>query len=102
MPKPENVEPFKWKKGQSGNPKGRPKLPDIKEAMGAVLGEERDGKVALDAMLMKLRQMAINGNIKAAELLLKYSYSLPAQRIESDDMSTRIISVKFERDDEAT
>lgn len=25
MPKPENVKPHEWKKGQSGNPKGRPK-----------------------------------------------------------------------------
>lgn len=25
MPKPENLIPFKWKKGQSGNPKGRPR-----------------------------------------------------------------------------
>lgn len=25
MPKPENIEPHKWSKGQSGNPDGRPK-----------------------------------------------------------------------------
>lgn len=25
MPKPENVIPYKWKKGQSGNPNGRPR-----------------------------------------------------------------------------
>ena len=26
MPKPENVLPYLWKKGQSGNPKGRPSI----------------------------------------------------------------------------
>ena len=75
------IEP-RWKKGESGNPKGRPKLPDLKEAMTALLADEKNGKTALDAVLARLRQMAIDGNIKAAETLLSYAYGKPKQSID--------------------
>jgi hypothetical protein len=83
MPKPENIIPHKFKKGQSGNPKGRPKLPNLKEAMAKVLAEEKDGMVALDAVLLKLRQMAMKGNPKAIEMLLDRGYGKPNQKTES-------------------
>jgi hypothetical protein len=82
MPKPENIIPHKFKKGQSGNPNGRPKLPDLKEAMAKILGEEKDGKIALEAILAGLRAKAVRGDARAAELLLKYTYSQPTQKIE--------------------
>jgi hypothetical protein len=78
---PEGAKPFK--KGQSGNPKGRPKLPNLKEAMAKVLAEEKDGMVALDAVLLKLRQMAMKGNPKAIEMLLDRGYGKPNQKTES-------------------
>jgi hypothetical protein len=83
MPKPEKIIPHKFKKGQSGNPKGRPKLPNLKEAMAKVLAEEKDGMVALDAVLLKLRQMAMKGNPKAIEMLLDRGYGKPNQKTES-------------------
>jgi hypothetical protein len=76
-------EHSKFKKGQSGNPKGRPKLPNLKEAMAKVLAEEKDGMVALDAVLLKLRQMAMKGNPKAIEMLLDRGYGKPNQKTES-------------------
>lgn len=74
MPNPENIEPHKFKKGQTGNPNGRPKLPDLKEAMAKILGEEKDGRNALEAILSALRSKAAKGDVRAAELLFKYTY----------------------------
>lgn len=75
MPNPENIEKHKWKKGQSGNPKGRPKkIPDLGTALASIMGETKDDITALEMILMKLRADAVKGNIRAAELLLKYSF----------------------------
>ena len=77
-----DIEKHKFPKGVSGNPKGRPKLPDLKEAMAKILGEEKDGKIALEAILAGLRAKAVRGDAKAAELLLKYTYRQPTQEID--------------------
>ncbi len=75
-----NLKPFV--KGKSGNPKGRPRMPDIREAMAALLADEKNGKTALDAILARLRQMAVDGNLKAAEMLLNRAYGQPKQQID--------------------
>jgi hypothetical protein len=73
-----NSKPFK--KGQSGNPNGRPKkLPEIDKLLADVLGEEKDGVSAADAILRKLRAMAAQGNIRAAEILLDRAYGKAKQ-----------------------
>ena len=73
-----NLQPFK--KGQSGNPNGRPKkLPEIDKLLADVLGEEKDGMTAADAILRKLRAMAASGNIRAAEILLDRAYGKAKQ-----------------------
>ena len=83
MPNPENIAPHKFKKGQSGNPKGRPKLPDIKELMAAVLGEERHGGVTeAERILRAIRAKAAKGDVKAAEFLYDRGYGKPKQQIE--------------------
>jgi hypothetical protein len=61
---------------------GRPKLPDLKEAMAKILGEEKDGKIALEAILAGLRAKAVRGDARAAELLLKYTYRQPTQEVD--------------------
>ena len=76
-----NSKPFK--KGQSGNPSGRPKkLPELDKLLADVLGEEKDGITAAEAILKKLRAMAAAGNIRAAELLLDRGYGKAKQTIE--------------------
>ncbi len=84
MPNKENITKHQFKKGQSGNPKGRPKLPDVKELMAEVLGEEKNGKNAAQAIVAKWREMASKGNLKAGELLMAYGYGKPKQVTETD------------------
>ena len=76
-----NSKPFK--KGQSGNPNGRPKkLPELDKLLADVLGEEKDGVTAADAILRKLRAMAAQGNLRAAEILLDRAYGKAKQQLE--------------------
>ena len=76
------IEP-RWKKGESGNPKGRPKkIPELRELLANVLGDTKDGKSAAEAILMALRNKAIKGDVRAAELLLDRAYGKIKQEIE--------------------
>lgn len=69
-------------KGKSGNPKGRPKLPDISEALAKILADEKDGYTALEATLMALRAKAVKGDIRAAEALLDRAFGKPRQSVD--------------------
>lgn len=78
---PKGAKPFK--KGKSGNPKGRPKkLPQLDELLADVLGEEKDGIEAAKAILMALRAKATKGDVRAAEVLLDRAYGKSKQSID--------------------
>lgn len=83
-----NAKPPKeaqFKKGQSGNPAGRPKqLPELDRLIADIMGEEKDGMTAADAILRKVRQMAVSGNLRAAEVLLDRAYGKPKQQIDAN------------------
>jgi len=91
MPKPENVIPHKWKKGQSGNPSGRPKLPNLQEILAKVLGDEKDEKSAAEAILAAMRSKAIRGDVRAAELLLDRAYGKAKLDIELEGSINTVI-----------
>lgn len=72
-----------FKKGQSGNPKGRPKLPDLREIMQKVLGEEgQNGMTAVEVIFLAQRAKAIKGDTKAAEWLMDHGYGKIKQTID--------------------
>jgi hypothetical protein len=77
---PEGAKPFK--KGVTGNPKGRPKLPDLSAAIAKVLSEEKDGLTALDAILAALRAKAAKGDVRAAQELLDRGFGKAKQSID--------------------
>lgn len=93
----ENLKPAK--KGDVRNPNGRPrKLPDLNILLAEVLGEEKDGKTAAEAILAALRAKASRGDIRAAEVLLNRGYGLPKQKIEhSGDPEAPVIFKLDER-----
>ena len=64
------------------NRAGRPKLPDLKAAMAAVLAEEKDGMTALDAVLKALRAKATKGDVRAAQELLDRAFGRAKQSID--------------------
>jgi len=81
MANEQNLKPFK--KGQSGNPKGRPKkLPHLEELLADILGEDKEGITAAEAILRALRAKATKGDIRAAEVLLERAYGKAKQGIE--------------------
>ena len=61
-------------------------MPDLKEALMTVLGQIKEDKNALEAMLTVLRSKALKGDTKAAEILLDRAYGKPKQ--ETDVMAT--------------
>jgi len=89
------LKPFK--KGQTGNPNGRPKkLPALDQLLADVLGEEKDGISAAKAILMKLRQKATAGDVRAAEIMLDRAYGKAKQPL---DIVERTIIVQAPTDD---
>lgn len=65
----------RFKKGQSGNPKGRPpKLPKLDELLATVMTQERNGVTAAEAVLKALLAKATKGDVRAAELLLDRTF----------------------------
>jgi hypothetical protein len=88
-----DARPFK--KGQSGNPNGRPKkLPELRELLANVLGDEKDGKTAAEAILMALRAKAAKGDVRAAELLLDRAYGKPKQDVDLSGSMVTVIKPK--------
>jgi hypothetical protein len=76
-----NLKPFK--KGQSGNPKGRPKsLPKLEKLIIEILGEEEDGESSAKAIIKALTKKAEKGDIRAAELLLERAYGKTKTEID--------------------
>jgi len=72
-----NLRPSK--KGEIRNPKGRPKLPNIKDALADIFGAEDEAKKknGLEKLLTSLSKRALAGDSKAARLLLEYAYGKP-------------------------
>lgn len=78
-----NEEKGQFKKGKTGNPNGRPKkLPELDKLLADVLGEEKDGITAAEAILKALRAKATKGDIRAAEVLLDRGYGKAKQSMD--------------------
>jgi hypothetical protein len=104
MPKGIPPEHTKFKKGESGNPKGRPpKLPELHVLLANVLGkEDKDGLTAAEEILNALHARAKKGDTKAAELLLDRAYGKPKQTNETTLKTTEpLVIIKTKEDGNA-
>lgn len=82
-----------YKKGQTGNPNGRPKkLPELDKLLAEVLGEEQNGATAAETILKVLRLKAAKGDIRAAEILLDRAYGKARQTV---DLTEKTIIVEI-------
>lgn len=81
-----------FKKGQSGNLKGRP--PELKATLIKILSEKKDDIDALEAILKSIRNKAIKGDVKAAEFIISRMYGKPDMHIDiSGGMTNTIIQI---------
>ena len=71
---------------------GRPKkIPELDKLLADVLGDEKDGKSAAEAILMALRAKAVKGDTRAAELLLDRAYGKPKQHTDITTQGEKIV-----------
>lgn len=80
---------------------GRPKkLPELHVLLADVLGEEKDGISAAEAILKSIRAKAAKGDVRAAELLLDRAYGKPKQSIDNNITTTEpLVIVRTETKD---
>ena len=89
MPNPQNIEKHKWKKGQTGNPNGRPKLlPELRELLAEVLTQVNEKNISLiEGMISRQAKIAVSGkdndSTRAFDALMKYAYS-PKTEVKQD------------------
>jgi hypothetical protein len=92
----------KLKSGNTVNV-GRPKkLPALDLIMANVLGAEKDGISAGEAIIMKLREQALKGDIKAAQILLDRGWGKPKQNIDITTQGEKVTvpTIIFTKDKE--
>ncbi len=81
---PENLKP--WEKGQSGNPKGRPKSKHISDNIKEILAEipkNGDGRNNQELLLRKLVREAYRGKPWAFKELMDRGFGKPTQVVET-------------------
>lgn len=118
MPNPENIEPYKWEKGESGNPNGRPKkfvsllkehgykkseINDTIEAMMAMTIDELKNVYSnpLSTILEKtianaMKKSLEKGSLYSLETLITRVYGQPKQEIESKNDNTHAGKITIE------
>ena len=73
-----------WKKGQSGNPSGKPKLPALEEILTKTLGtvDEKTGLTEAENVVLAMIKQARKGDVRAAEFLADRAYGKLGIRID--------------------
>jgi len=93
--KNEHLVKHQWKKGQSGNPNGRPKSGfALNEYITELANVElEDKKTMLEAVVGKVYEEALDGNMTAINFLADRVLGKPSQQIGIKDVSDEPIKV---------
>lgn len=91
MPRGNHNPPGKWKPGQSGNPKGRPRTRDLSQQVREALAEENPKlrKTLNGRLIEQCSRRALQGSVRHLELLWAYGFGRPTQSI---DLSTTVLT----------
>ena len=99
-------ERTRFKKGRSGNPKGRPrKKPDLYSELTKVLREnvtitvegQQKQVTVQQALLLRLRDQALRGELWAGKLLQKVVTALPESESESRPVDLQGVAAAYDR-----
>ena len=97
MPNPENIEKHEFKKGESGNPNGRPKGSrnrstiarqwlEVNQNLKNPLTGENETMSQEDLMTLALIKKAREGDVAAYKALMDSGYGAPVQQIEQHNV----------------
>ena len=88
MPNQLNITPHQFKKGQSGNPAGRPpQLPELSDIITTALtATNQKGSTAIQRIVEAIIKKAERGDMRAAELLLDRAYGKALQAIQNTNV----------------
>ncbi len=106
MPKPENIVPYQFKEGQSGNPAGRPKgSRNLSTILRELLDEEielSDGekKKYKEVIIRKLITKANDGDLRAITEIFDRVDGKPTQEIHHEVTETGFLSFDPLSDDQ--
>jgi hypothetical protein len=85
-------EPYRWKKGQSGNPSGRPKSKTLSDAYRMKLEEpvpnDPEGRTWAELIAEAQIRDAVRGNVQAAREIADRTEGRARQAIEIEDTTT--------------
>ena len=113
MPKPENIEPHKFKPGKSGNPKGRPKgarslstilREMLEEPIEIVVDGKKERREFREFIIRKLLKKANDGDMRAIQEIFDSVECKSQQKIDhtsGGEAIPPIIKVMYEGDAKA-
>jgi len=91
-------KPYRWKKGQSGNPSGKPKSKTLSDAYKSKLEEpvpnDPDGRTWAELIAEAQVRDAVRGNVQAAREIADRTEGRARQAIEFED---KTLANAFER-----